>query len=164
MCVSDRRTRSLPPGFRSECPVKAPLRRGFSLGAEHERQLGGASPLPSLMVAKGWRSARRHREVARAPCDGALRGGRDNALRVGHRRGEDRRAGLGQGDALRPTNASQLIDAGIDVLTISKRVGHASPAITLKIYAHLFRGDDGEAAAAINARGGGVALSGPGKN
>jgi len=60
--------------------------------------------------------------------------------------------------ALRHTHASQLIDAGIDVVTISKRLGHASPAITLKIYAHLFRKDDGKAAAAINA-----ALAGPRK-
>jgi integrase len=44
------------------------------------------------------------------------------------------------------------------VVTISKRLGHASPAITLKIYAHLFRKDDGKASAAIN-----VALSGPRK-
>src|SRR5262245_31623960 len=41
------------------------------------------------------------------------------------------------------THASQLIDAGVDVMTISKRLGHASPAITLKIYAHLFRKDEG---------------------
>jgi integrase len=53
--------------------------------------------------------------------------------------------------SLRHTHASQLIDAGVDVVTISKRLGHASPAITLKIYAHLFRKDDGKAAAAINA-------------
>jgi hypothetical protein len=30
----------------------APLRRGFFMCAEHDRQLGGASPLSSLMVAK----------------------------------------------------------------------------------------------------------------
>jgi integrase len=53
--------------------------------------------------------------------------------------------------ALRHTHASQLTDAGVDVVTISKRLGHASPAITLRIYAHLFRKDDGKAAAAINA-------------
>jgi integrase len=61
--------------------------------------------------------------------------------------------------SLRDTRASELIDAGIDVVTISKRLGHASPAITLKIYAHLFRKHDGEASAAINA-----ALSGPRKS
>jgi integrase len=53
--------------------------------------------------------------------------------------------------SLRHTHASHAIDAGVDVVTISKRLGHASPAITLKIYAHLFRKDDGKAAEAINA-------------
>ena len=52
--------------------------------------------------------------------------------------------------ALRHTHASQLIDAGVDIVTISKRLGHAKPDITLRIYAHLFRKDDGKAAAAIN--------------
>ncbi|MHC2619270.1 integrase [Bradyrhizobium huanghuaihaiense] len=33
----------------------------------------------------------------------------------------------------------------------SARLGHAKPDITLRVYAHLFRNDDGKAAAAINA-------------
>jgi integrase len=53
--------------------------------------------------------------------------------------------------ALRHTHASQLIDAGVDIVTISKRLGHATPTVTLNTYAHLFRKDDGKAAAAINA-------------
>jgi integrase len=53
--------------------------------------------------------------------------------------------------ALRHTHASQLIDAGVDIVTISKRLGHAKPDITLRTYAHLFRKDDSKAAAAINA-------------
>jgi integrase len=53
--------------------------------------------------------------------------------------------------ALRHTHASQLIDEGVDIVTISKRLGHAKPDITLRIYAHLFQKDDGKAAAAINA-------------
>ena len=56
---------------------------------------------------------------------------------------------------LRHTHASQLIDAGVDVVTIAKRLGHASPTITLSIYAHLFRKDDSKAADAINAALGG---------
>jgi integrase len=56
---------------------------------------------------------------------------------------------------LRHTHASQLIDAGVDVVTIARRLGHSSPAITLNVYAHLFRKDDGKAAAAINAALGG---------
>jgi integrase len=53
--------------------------------------------------------------------------------------------------ALRHTHASQLIDAGVDIVTISRRLGHAKPDITLRVYAHLFRNDDSKAAAAINA-------------
>lgn len=53
--------------------------------------------------------------------------------------------------ALRHTHASQLIDAGVDIMTISRRLGHTKPDITLRIYAHLFQKDDSKAAAAINA-------------
>ena len=52
--------------------------------------------------------------------------------------------------ALRHTHASQLIDRGVDVVTVSKRLGHASPDITLRVYAHMFKIDDSKAAAAIN--------------
>ena len=52
---------------------------------------------------------------------------------------------------LRHTHASQLIDQGVDIVTISKRLGHAKPDITLRIYAHLFRKDDAKAAQAIDA-------------
>ena len=53
--------------------------------------------------------------------------------------------------ALRHTHASQLIDAGVDVVTIARRLGHSSPNITLGTYAHLFKKDDSKAAAAIDA-------------
>src|SRR5262249_54265851 len=53
--------------------------------------------------------------------------------------------------ALRHTHASQLIDAGLDVVTIARRLGHASPNVTLAVYAHLFRQRDDKAAAAVNA-------------
>lgn len=53
--------------------------------------------------------------------------------------------------SLRHTHASQLIAAKVDVVTISKRLGHANPAITLKVYAHLFEQTDSVAADAINA-------------
>jgi integrase len=53
--------------------------------------------------------------------------------------------------ALRHTHASQLIHEGVDIVTISKRLGHAKPDITLRVYAHLFQKDDSKAAAAINA-------------
>jgi integrase len=53
--------------------------------------------------------------------------------------------------ALRHTHASQLIDQGVDIVTISRRLGHATPDITLRVYAHRFQKDDSKAAAAINA-------------
>ena len=60
---------------------------------------------------------------------------------------------------LRHTHASQLIDAGVDIVTISKRLGHASPDVTLRVYAHLFQRDDDKAAVAINAALAGAAGS-----
>jgi integrase len=54
--------------------------------------------------------------------------------------------------SLRHTHASQLIASGdVDLVTISKRLGHSKPSITLAIYAHMFATDDSKAAAAINA-------------
>ena len=61
-------------------------------------------------------------------------------------------AGIGMPQAtfhsLRHTHASHLIDAGIDVVKISRRLGHASPA--MRVYAHLFRARDDKRSKAIN--------------
>jgi integrase len=48
--------------------------------------------------------------------------------------------------ALRHTHASQLIASGMDVLTISRRLGHGSPTITLGVYGHMFANTDDRAA------------------
>lgn len=53
--------------------------------------------------------------------------------------------------AWRHTHASQLIDSGMDVLTISRRLGHATPSITLDVYGHRFNRKDEEAAAVFEA-------------
>ena len=53
--------------------------------------------------------------------------------------------------ALRHSHASALIAAGQDVVTVSRRLGHASPTITLSVYAHLFDKTDEAAATAIEA-------------
>lgn len=53
--------------------------------------------------------------------------------------------------SLRHTHASQLIASGMDVLTISRRLGHGSPTITLGVYAHRFRNKDKEAAQLMEA-------------
>ncbi|HEY0802871.1 MAG TPA: site-specific integrase [Steroidobacteraceae bacterium] len=49
------------------------------------------------------------------------------------------------------THVSQLIASGLDVLTISRRIGHASPSITLNVYGHLFANTDARAAEIMEA-------------
>jgi integrase len=51
--------------------------------------------------------------------------------------------------ALRHSHASALIAAGSDAVTVSRRLGHASPVITMSTYAHLFNRSDEAAAKAI---------------
>ena len=53
--------------------------------------------------------------------------------------------------ALRHSHASALIAAKVDILTVSRRLGHGSPAITLGVYAHAFGETDKGAALAIDA-------------
>ena len=52
--------------------------------------------------------------------------------------------------AFRHSHASALIASGQDVVTVSRRMGHSSPTVTLAVYAHLFDKTD-EAATAIDA-------------
>ena len=52
--------------------------------------------------------------------------------------------------ALRHTHASLLIHAGLDVMAISRRLGHANAAFTLRAYGHLFAPGDAAAAAAVD--------------
>src|SRR5262249_9055995 len=56
--------------------------------------------------------------------------------------------------SLRHTHASTLIASGLDVLTISRRLGHGSAALTLNVYGHLFKPDDRAAAIMERAFGG----------
>jgi hypothetical protein len=53
--------------------------------------------------------------------------------------------------ALRHSHASALIASGIDPLTVSRRIGHGSPVVTLRTYSHLFERTDEVAANAIEA-------------
>ena len=52
--------------------------------------------------------------------------------------------------ALRHTHASALIASGLDVVQVSRQLGHASPAVTLRVYAHLFKKVDSAAANVID--------------
>jgi integrase len=51
--------------------------------------------------------------------------------------------------ALRHTHVSVLIRAGVDILTISRRLGHSRASVTLDTYGHLIEGADLAAANAI---------------
>ena len=52
--------------------------------------------------------------------------------------------------SLRHSHASALIRAGLDVMRVSKQLGHSNPAITLTAYTHEFKEGDSGAADAIN--------------
>jgi integrase len=52
--------------------------------------------------------------------------------------------------ALRHCHASALIAAGVDPMTVSRRLGHATPAFTLSRYGHLWDGADAAAAQAFD--------------
>jgi integrase len=53
--------------------------------------------------------------------------------------------------SLRHTHASMLIASGLDILTISRRLGHSAPTITLGVYGHLIHGTDDRAAQVMEA-------------
>jgi integrase len=42
-----------------------------------------------------------------------------------------------------------LIRRGVDILTISRRLGHSKASVTLDVYGHLIEGADAAAAKAI---------------
>lgn len=51
---------------------------------------------------------------------------------------------------LRHSHASFLINNGVDVLLISKRLGHSNTAMTLNVYSHLYPNKENEAINIIN--------------
>ena len=51
---------------------------------------------------------------------------------------------------LRHTAASQWIRNGVDIFTVSRRLGHASAAFTMDTYAHLLKGQQRHAAEALD--------------
>jgi len=63
--------------------------------------------------------------------------------------------------ALRHTHVSQLIAAGLDVVSVSRRIGHSNPTITLNVYAHLFGNTDEKAVAAVETALAGALVASP---
>lgn len=64
-----------------------------------------------------------------------------------------RSLGLGRGltfHSLRHTHATMLLADGVDVKTVSERLGHSSPRVTMDIYAHVLPGRDAQAAEAFS--------------
>ena len=51
--------------------------------------------------------------------------------------------------SLRHTHATMLLTNGVDVRTVAERLGHTDAATTLRYYAHVLPGRDGEAASAF---------------
>ena len=52
---------------------------------------------------------------------------------------------------LRHTHASLMLKAGVPVHVVSRRLGHASAALTLSVYSHVLPAQQAEAAAAFSA-------------
>lgn len=53
---------------------------------------------------------------------------------------------------LRHFTATQLIAAGVDVRTVSGRLGHADPSITLRVYSHVLEAQDRAASEYLGSR------------
>jgi len=51
--------------------------------------------------------------------------------------------------ALRHFSATQAIAAGFDAVTVGARLGHADPAITLRVYSHALEQRDRDVAASL---------------
>lgn len=52
---------------------------------------------------------------------------------------------------LRYSHASALISARVDIVSVSRRLGHGSPSVTLSVYPHRFHKNDDAAVHAIEA-------------
>jgi integrase len=133
-----RRTISLPAGVveimrahrRRQAQQRLQLGLGRPRADDYVFTLGDGSPYPPDKLSRDWGNVVRDRKLPRVMFHG-----------------------------LRHSHASALIAAGLDVVMVSRRLGHCSPAITLTVYAHKFASKDTEAAEAIEAAMGSGAKS-----
>ena len=128
-------------GLRFKAPKSARSRRTISL-----------APAVISELRDHWRAQQKQRlalGLGKAPAEGLVFAKYDGAPFSPDRlSGDFARATNGAGlphvtlHTLRHTHASQLIAAGVDILTISRRLGHHSAALTLTVYGHLLASED----------------------
>jgi integrase len=128
-------------GLRFKAPKSARGRRTISL-----------SPAVVSELRAHWKAQQEQRlavGLGKAPADALVFAKYDGAAYSPDRvSGDFARATTAAGlphvtlHTLRHTHASQLIAAGVDILTISRRLGHHSAALTLTVYGHLIGSED----------------------
>jgi integrase len=137
-------------GLRIKAPKTKHGRRTISL------------PAGAVEVLRQHRKTRLELRVAlglgRPPADTFVFGTVEGAMRDPDRITQDwKRFAAARGlprvtlQALRHSHASALIAAGADPVTVSRRLGHGSPVITMATYAHLFDRSDEAIAETIDA-------------
>ena len=125
------------------------LRVEFQMGRDGARRRlkTDAGRREVILMAGLARELKRHRLASPHPGDEDLIFASATGRTIGHRnltgRGLEKacqRAALQQVTfhSLRHTFASLLIAQGRDPVFVSRQLGHANPAITLRVYAHLF--------------------------
>jgi integrase len=137
-------------GLRVKSPKTRHGRRAISL------------PAGAIAVLKRHRKAqlelRMAAGLARLPADGFVFGAVDGTVRDPDRLTQDWARFTAARDlpavtlqALRHSHASALIAGGADPVTVSRRLGHGSPVVTMAVYAHLFGQNDEGVVKAIDA-------------
>jgi integrase len=135
-------------GIRIKAPKTRRGRRTISLPASTVAELRGH-----------WRAQQEQRlalGVGRSPADGPVLAsfdGKPQSPNAVTKAWPVAMAAIGMSGvtlhSLRHTHASMLIASGMDVLTVSRRLGHGSPTITLRVYGHLIHETDDRAARII---------------
>src|SRR5262249_38180105 len=145
--------------LRVEQALEQTVTHGVRIKGPKTRHGRRTISLPAHTVAElraHWRAQQEHRlalGIGKAPADGFMLAAMDgkpqspDVISTAWGRAMDK---IGMPEitlhSLRHTHASMLIAAGVDILTISRRLGHANPTFTLNTYGHLIHGMDDRAA------------------
>lgn len=144
--------------LRVERSLEQTKRAGLVFKAPKTRHGRRSITLPSSVVAElrsHWKAQQEMRlmlGIGKAPPESLVFAAQDGSTRTPNALTKEWQTVMANAKvkatlhSLRHTHASTLIASGLDVLTISRRLGHGSPAITLSVYGHLFKTDDRAAA------------------